>query len=307
MPRTFILSVLFMFLLAVNAGADEFATAWKQGGPSNSRMILESGRQVPAGMNRAGVQIRMPAGWWTYWRAPGTSGIPPQFDWAGSKNLAGTPELIWPVPVRAVAYGESLNLYRDEIVFPVSFKAANPKEPVLLKLKLTYGICRNMCVPATAEHEIRVEPSVGTSSINSANARLIAAYSVRQPSADPFSTGFEIREVWELTAARQTSLGLRIEGLRAGRKPLVLVEGPGVFQASEITPRPASDKSQSTLLVPLGKTSELRGLTGKRIRITIIDGARALEQIWVVGTQASSAVGMGLTPVSTGPTERPQP
>ncbi|MEQ1754910.1 MAG: protein-disulfide reductase DsbD domain-containing protein [Micropepsaceae bacterium] len=307
MYRIHISAVLFLFLLAGAAGADELATVWKEGGPSNSRMIVESGRLVPAGLNRAGIQIRMAPGWWTYWRAPGTSGIPPQFDWSGSKNLAGTPELIWPVPVRAVAYGESLNLYRDEIVFPVAFKAANPREPVILKLRLTYGICKNMCVPATVEHEISVGPTGRPAQVSSPNARLIAAYSVRQPSADPFSTGFEIREVWETSSVRRASLGLRIEGLRPARKPLVLVEGPGVFQASEITPLPANDEQQSTLIVPLGKATDLRRLTGKRIRITIIDGARALEQVWVVGTQSSSAVGVGLTPVSTGPGESPQP
>ena len=35
----------------------------------------------------AGVQIRLEPGWKTYWRTPGDSGVPPSFDWSGSKNL----------------------------------------------------------------------------------------------------------------------------------------------------------------------------------------------------------------------------
>jgi DsbC/DsbD-like thiol-disulfide interchange protein len=34
-----------------------------------------------------GIQLRMDDGWKTYWRNPGDSGVPPQFDWSGSKNL----------------------------------------------------------------------------------------------------------------------------------------------------------------------------------------------------------------------------
>jgi len=35
----------------------------------------------------AGVQIRLSPRWKTYWRSPGDSGVPPTFDWSGSKNL----------------------------------------------------------------------------------------------------------------------------------------------------------------------------------------------------------------------------
>jgi hypothetical protein len=42
------------------------------------------------------------------------------------------------------------------------------------------------------------------------------------------------------------------------------------------------------------------------LRITIVDGSRALEQIWVVGAAGNSAVGTGLTPVAT-TTDIPQP
>jgi hypothetical protein len=40
-------------------------------------------------------------------------------------------------------------------------------------------------------------------------------------------------------------------------------------------------------------------LTAKRLRITNLDGSRALQQIWVVGAAGSSAAGTGLSPVAT--------
>ena len=308
MKRNLTLAVIFLFSLAAASLAGELATPWAGKGPAHSRLILESEQFTSTGVNRAGVQVQLEEGWWTYWRAPGSSGIPPRFDWSGSKNLADAPELAWPVPIRAMAYGESLNLYRNEIVFPIEFRAVDPTKPVTLHLKLTYGVCKNMCVPATAEHEIAIAPAKRQPiRVSESNVRLISAYSVRQPSTDPISTGLEIKEVWESQKGGQVRLGVRITGLQPNRKPLVLVEGPAIFQAAEVTPKLMADTKQSTLIVTLGRSSDISRLSGKRIRITVIEGKRALEQTWVVGAQSSSATGVGLTPISAGTGDKPEP
>ena len=302
-----LIAVFSSFLLAGVAAAGDVASAWKAAGDSNSRIILESDAVSPAGSSRAGVQIRLAEGWWTYWRAPGSSGIPPVFDWSGSRNIVGKPELKWPVPRRTIAYGEPLNLYRDEVVFPVEFRAADPSRPVRLQLQLTYGICRNMCVPASVTHVIDVAPSTAAKRKRStSNARLIAAYMNQQPSSDPLSTGFEIQEVWESQQQDVVRVGVRLQGLSPSRRPFMLVEGPGIFQAAEVAPRPMADPREVSVSLVLGKSSALRRLTGKRLRITIVDGNRALEQIWVVGAPGSSTSGTGLTPVAT-TTDIPQP
>ena len=36
----------------------------------------------------AGLQIELEPGWKTYWRSPGSSGLPPQFSFSGSTNVA---------------------------------------------------------------------------------------------------------------------------------------------------------------------------------------------------------------------------
>jgi|JI10StandDraft_1071094.scaffolds.fasta_scaffold09113_8 suppressor for copper-sensitivity B len=299
--------VCLSFLLAGAATAGDFASAWKTAGDSNSRIILEADGLAATGTNRAGVQIRLGDGWWTYWRAPGSSGIPPVFDWTGSKNVLGKPELKWPVPRRTIAYGEPLNLYRDEVVFPVEFRAVDPAKPVKLSLRLTYGICRNMCVPASVTHELTVAPSTaGKRSRSASNVRLISTYANQQPSSDPLSTGFEIQEVWETHHQNVARIGVRLQGLPPTRRPFMLIEGPDIFQAAEVVPRKMADPRQVSVNLTLGKSSAIRRLTGKRLRITIVDGSRALEQIWVVGAAGSSAAGTGLTPVAT-TTDIPQP
>jgi hypothetical protein len=120
------------------------------------------------------------------------------------------------------------------------------------------------------------------------------------------TTGLKIREVWEIPDGNRVKIGLRLSGLGKGKSPLVLLEGAGIFQAAEIAPVPAPDERTSILSISVRSASDRRSLSGRRFRITIIDGQRALEQTWVVGAQGSSASGVGVTPVSSGFTDNPE-
>src|SRR5829696_5295044 len=76
----------------------EGATAWASG--LHSRVRLLAGGLHEGGPARlAGIAFELDAGFKTYWRSPGESGLPPVFDWAGSENLASA-EVLWPAPTR---------------------------------------------------------------------------------------------------------------------------------------------------------------------------------------------------------------
>src|SRR5262245_66306421 len=67
------------------ARAAEDVTRWD--GDARSAVRLVAGSQRTAdGALRAGVEIRLKAGWHTYWRYPGDAGVPPKFDFSASKN-----------------------------------------------------------------------------------------------------------------------------------------------------------------------------------------------------------------------------
>jgi hypothetical protein len=89
------------------------------------------------------------------------------------------------------------------------------------------------------------------------------------------------------------------------RRALVLIEGPDFMRVAEITPK-AVDDGRVALRLVVGSTTQFSALKGKRIRITLVHGDRALEQTWVVGTKGSSSTGIGLTPVPSAG-ERPDP
>jgi suppressor for copper-sensitivity B len=290
------LTVVLSFLWTAVAAAGD-ATPWVGRSPAQSRLILESSQFSGTAIQKAGVQIRLDRGWWTYWRAPGSSGMPPMFDWSGSENLADDPEIAWPVPARVIAFGEELNLYKDEVVFPIEFRAANPSKPVKLRLKVMFGACSTMCVPSTAAHAITLPPTSGPRKINRANAALIAAYSGRRPSFDPSESGLEIKGVGAFASGSRSYLSIRVKGLTGKSSTLVLVEGAGLTRVAEVKPRSTDDRATKLLMLKVGQAAALNALSGKRIRLTVIDGSKALEQTWVVGADGSALVGYQLSPI----------
>lgn len=120
---------------------------WAQG--FNSRVRLISGG-LQNGRHLAGIEIVLDKGFKTYWRHPGESGLPPRFDWAGSRNLAGV-DLKWPAPSRTRDAGGVAHSYGERVIFPLLVSPTDPKKPVRLQVRAEYGVCKDICIPAVAE------------------------------------------------------------------------------------------------------------------------------------------------------------
>ena len=98
----------------------------------------------------AGVQLRMEDGWKTYWRNPGDSGVPPTFDWSGSKNLKSV-DVFYPVPHRfSDANGTAIG-YDNEVVFPIRVTPKQADKPIQLSLTFDYGLCKDLCIPNSVD------------------------------------------------------------------------------------------------------------------------------------------------------------
>jgi DsbC/DsbD-like thiol-disulfide interchange protein len=128
-------------------------------GESYSKVRLVSGSVAGMSDNQliAGIQIRLDPGWKTYWRMPGDSGVPPSFDWSGSKNLRSA-EVLYPAPHRFTDASGTAIGYEDEVVFPVMVTPERLDEPVELKLNVDYGLCKTLCIPNQANLSIELPP-----------------------------------------------------------------------------------------------------------------------------------------------------
>src|SRR3990170_3613834 len=116
-------AILGMAAAGAALGAVASASPWIASTSSKVRLVSGTVDLDGKPTLLAGVQLRMNPGWKTYWKNPGDSGVPPSFDWAGSKNLKHA-ELLYPAPHRfADANGMAIG-YDDEVVFPVRLALA---------------------------------------------------------------------------------------------------------------------------------------------------------------------------------------
>ena len=134
----------------------------------------------------AGIQLRMDPGWKTYWKNPGDSGVPPSFDWSGSKNLKHA-EVLYPAPHRfADANGTAIG-YDDEVVFPVKLTPERPGEPIELKLAFAYGLCKDLCIPNDVSLGLRLRRCAARAMRCCSRASSRACRSRRAPACLPSS------------------------------------------------------------------------------------------------------------------------
>ncbi|MFK7763318.1 MAG: protein-disulfide reductase DsbD domain-containing protein [Roseobacter sp.] len=98
------------------------------------------------GSRTAALKLDLAPGWKTYWRAPGDAGIPPQFDWSGSRNFDNV-SISWPAPIIFEENGMRSVGYKDTLVIPLRIQPGNENEPVRLVAQMDLGVCADICVP----------------------------------------------------------------------------------------------------------------------------------------------------------------
>jgi len=154
-PRLTIVTMTVAVLAGPAAARAQDASPWDKQPHAQARLIAGSVmKSADATYLHAGVEIRLDAGWKTYWREPGDSGVPPTFDFAGSDNVKSV-TVLWPAPVRFPdgAGGNSIG-YVGRIVLPLRIVQKDAAKHSSLHLKLGFAICANLCVPAEANLEL---------------------------------------------------------------------------------------------------------------------------------------------------------
>lgn len=155
---------------AVCASAAD-SSAWDRDARAGIRLI--AGNLSADGVRRAGVEMDLAEGWKTYWRYPGDSGVPPQFDFTRSENVKSV-TVLWPAPRRFAAEGDQTIGYKKHVLFPLRIVPQDNAKPVVLRLKLDYAICEKLCVPAegSAELPLTGAPSAQEASLAAAEAQV---------------------------------------------------------------------------------------------------------------------------------------
>jgi len=141
MIKAFFLSFVAALSLGVHA-------APAQSIDDMAEVTILPGWTMADGTHMAALKFVLEDGWKTYWRAPGEAGIPPRFNWSGSRNLADV-TVEWPTPVQTVTSGMRTIGYEHSLVLPIRINPARAGQPIHLAAELEIGICSDICVPVT--------------------------------------------------------------------------------------------------------------------------------------------------------------
>ena len=169
---------------AVLAAAGAFAEAPPPGRHVKATLVAETDAVAPGRALVAGIRLQMDAGWHTYWRNPGDSGLPTRVRWTLPGGFAAG-ELQWPVPER-FATGPLVSFgYSGDVLLPVEIRvpAAFTAKEARLAVRVDWLECREACLPGRSELTlalpVRAAPRPGK------DAALFAQARQRLPSALP--------------------------------------------------------------------------------------------------------------------------
>ena len=215
-------AVSVMLVVGTTAPGPAAADASRWDGDHRSAVRLIAAAPLGAGsarILRAGIELKLAAGWKMYWRHPGDAGVPPRFDFAGSKNVRNI-TVLWPAPQRFSEERTHLIVYKGNVIMPLRIVPENPAKPAVIRLKLDYGICETLCILAEAKSEL-VLASDATSherAVTAAEARVPRKVAIGQRGSlsilavqsEPGSNGHRI--IVEVSAPRAVSVDLFVEG-----------------------------------------------------------------------------------------------
>jgi suppressor for copper-sensitivity B len=171
------LATLVAAAIAFSGAAEAAATDWVGDQHAEARLVTAVEATGSSRVIDAGLEIKVPPGWHTYWRTPGDAGIPTVIDWTGSTNLAHS-QITWPAPTRLTLQGFENYVYLNHVVLPIAIELAKPGEALQLHAAADYASCAEVCIPYHAEFSLTLPAGLATPS---AEAPLIAAARAQVP------------------------------------------------------------------------------------------------------------------------------
>jgi DsbC/DsbD-like thiol-disulfide interchange protein len=174
----------------------------------------------------------------------------------------------------AEAGGEVIG-YKHAVLFPIEVTPQDSGQPVALKLTLEFGICRDICVPATANLQTLLQPGgkgAHSAAIETAIGRVPRASADRRPT-DP-----QLRQV--AVGNGETGPRLHIAAAFPGGKGAdVFVEAPDGLYVP--LPRRQAQDADGVVRFAANLPGDLaRDLKGKTLTLTLVSEAGATEAQW---------------------------
>src|SRR5947207_3472999 len=285
------------FVAAVLAGAIaaqgqavapvNLASPWVELHNARVRLLAGPPAAKSAKSYLAGVEITLGEDWKTYWRMPGDAGVPPNFDWTGSINVASV-EVRYPAPSRLHEPGAETIGYKNSVLFPVEIVPKDPGQPVDLALTLEFGVCREICIPAEAKFSLTLRPTGMSGS--PLPAVLAALERVPRPDASRRADDPQLKSARASLEGATPRLTIAAHYPHDSQSADLFIEAPGGLyvplpkRLPNAAARAEADANEGLVRfeVDLARGGNARELKGKTLTLTLVCDAGATEATWTV-------------------------
>jgi thiol:disulfide interchange protein DsbD len=231
----------------------------------------------------AGVYFKLEPGWHVYWKNAGDSGEPPKIDWTLPKGIQAQP-MQFPAPKR-LPLGPLMDFgYENEVLFPVRLlvdSTLKPGSTINLAAKVSWLVCREVCIPGKANLELDVPVAGGKPAGNG----IVIDLFKRLESTLPTPLPAQSRAVFQTTP---TGFRLAVE---TGQRETSAEFFPA---DQDIVDNPAPQKLTPTakgFVLDLKKDANLSANPAQLKGVLELSGGRAYDIAAIPGTVSSAAAG----------------
>ncbi|MET3615104.1 DsbC/DsbD-like thiol-disulfide interchange protein [Rhizobium aquaticum] len=221
------------------------------------------------GTIRGFVEITPEDGWHTYWKVPGSGGIPPQISLKEGGN-ARLEKVDFPAP-RIFDDGNLRDFgYDARVMLPVTLKQDRPGQPSTIAASVFIGLCADICVPFQAEVSAKVAPDdkpkpAELALVNAANALL--------PEAP--GTDFSVAEASATADGQGVVMKLRLPAGADVTTADIIAIGPDGQPLSRLMRR--TSEAGTLFAEARLQGGSATSLAGKSLTILALAGSRAME------------------------------
>ncbi|MGI9413445.1 MAG: protein-disulfide reductase DsbD domain-containing protein [Hyphomicrobiales bacterium] len=257
------------------AVASPQATEWVRYTHSEVRMVR--GIVRADGAVEMGVQVKLSPGWKTYWRVPGDSGVPPDFNWSRSANVRDI-DVLWPTPSRfRDQFGDNIG-YKDEVLFPLVVMPGDGTKPLTVKMNLNYAVCADVCVPVQADLSL----DIPMQSVWPRHAAEIARYMRLVPKPPEEVSGLKVAAVTVDRTGKRPELIVDVTCEDPARPMDLFVEGDQSLFFG-VPAETASDVGgRKRFRIPVDSSAGDAALKSGELRFVVVDGDKRLAQTWLL-------------------------
>lgn len=170
MTRLFAKLFFVIFFLTAHNNALANATNWQEDQMSQAKLRLLSTKFLENNEEQQliALHFKLINGWEIYGPGSQDIGLPPKITFKNPENITSY-QILWPQAIsKEEKFGDEIfnySIYKKEVIIPIKITTTQQN----LELTLDYGICKDVCLPATAQFSINLDDKIDQEIIDQIN------------------------------------------------------------------------------------------------------------------------------------------